>query len=53
METFGKLSKSLPSMLEWVLALLLEPTAQDSMSILKKNGEDSITWRLSTQENVP
>lgn len=36
METFGKLSKSLPSMLEWVLALLLEPTAQDSMSILKK-----------------
>lgn len=36
METFGKLSKSLLSLLEWILVLLLEPTAQDSMSILKK-----------------
>lgn len=36
METFGKLSKSLLSLLKWVLALLLEPTAQDSTSKLKK-----------------
>ena len=35
METFGELSKSLLSLLEWVL-VLLEPTTQDSMPILKK-----------------
>ena len=42
METFGKLSKSLLSLLEWVLVLLLEPTAHDSMSILKKREKTAL-----------
>lgn len=48
METFGKLSKSLLSLLEWVLVLLLEPTAQDSMSILKKMEKTALLGDFST-----
>lgn len=42
MDKFGKLSKYFKSLLEWILALFLEPIPQNSMSSTSKNGAGTL-----------